>query len=345
MCGGLSAKGLVWTQISHDSNRPLYEESLAQEEMSQRSDDRELLTRYLLGAASGDECEAVEDRYFVDDGESAELLQVEDELIDDYVRGALTASERGLFEENFLCTAERRHRLEFVRDLAGALAYVEAKQIPAPRREAVTRAPGGAPADAASQQVRGQLALDDKLELFDSLLRWLDPVRDRAAEKYEKIRSRLIVMFTSRGCVNAEDLADHTIDRVTRKLPEIMKAYVGDPAHYFYGVAKIVFLESRRQQASASTVSEALITGTQALDDTKQTHKCLKKCLEQLSDNNRELLLQYFSVEKGEKIDSRKELAQSLGISLNAMRVRAHRVKTSVHKCVTSCLEQAKGVR
>lgn len=324
--------------------------------MPQRSDDRELLTRYLLGGASEDECETVEDRYFVDDGKSAALLQVEDELIDDYVRGELTASERGLFEENFLCTKWRRQKLEFVRDLMKALAYVEAKKTPAPQRrrklltsapELLTHAPGGAMDDAAGRQEssQGRRAPDDKPESFTTLLQWLDPVRDKAAEKYETIRGRLIRLFSSRGRADAEDLADETIDRVTRKLPEIMKAYVGDPAHYFYGVARRVLLESQKQQANAPTASEALIMGTQASDDSERTHECLKKCLEQLSGNSHELLLQYFSVEEREKIDSRKELAQSLGISLNALRARAHRVSASVHKCVTSCLEQAKGAR
>lgn len=312
--------------------------------MPRRSNDRELLTRYLLGAARGDECEAVEARYFVDDGESAELLQVEDELIDDYVRGALTASERGLFEKNFLCTDWRRQRLEFVRDLTEALADMEAKKIPAPRRGAVTRAPGGAPDKTADRQEgsQGQRALDYRQESFNSLLGWLDPVRDKAAEKYEKIRGMLIKLFSSHGVVNAEDLADETIDRVTRKLPEIMKDYVGDPARYFYTVARRVSLESQKQQTRA-TAYEALIAGTQASDDAEPTYECLRKCLEQLSVDNRELLLQYFSVEKRKKIDSHKELAQSLGIPLNALRIRAHRLKASIRKCVTSCLEQAKG--
>jgi hypothetical protein len=43
------------------------------------------------------------------------LLQAEDELIDDYVRDVLSDSDRELFESHFLCTEERRQRLETVR--------------------------------------------------------------------------------------------------------------------------------------------------------------------------------------------------------------------------------------
>ena len=36
-------------------------------------------------------------------------------------------------------------------------------------------------------------------ELFDTLLDWLDPDRERAGQKYETIRLKLIKIFTSRG--------------------------------------------------------------------------------------------------------------------------------------------------
>ena len=62
-------------------------------------------------------------------------------------------------------------------------------------------------------------------EAFDALLEWLDPNRDIAAQKYETIRTRLIKIFSCRGCLEAEDLADETINRVTNKLPEICETF------------------------------------------------------------------------------------------------------------------------
>ena len=67
-------------------------------------------------------------------------------------------------------------------------------------------------------------------EAFDALLDWLDPDREQAGMKYEQIRSRLIKIFTGRGCVDAEELADETINRVTRKLKEIQEEFTGDRA-------------------------------------------------------------------------------------------------------------------
>jgi hypothetical protein len=64
---------------------------------------------------------------------------------------------------------------------------------------------------------------------FDALLSWLDADRERAALRYEQIRSRLIRIFICRGSPVAEELADRTIDRVMRKIAEIAETFSGDP--------------------------------------------------------------------------------------------------------------------
>src|SRR5687767_5895715 len=85
-------------------------------------------------------------------------------------------------------------------------------------------------------------------QAFDRLLDWLDADRDSAGSKYERIRVRLIKIFTCRGCGEADDLADETINRVTAKLGDIVESYSGDPALYFYGVAQKVHLEYLRKK-------------------------------------------------------------------------------------------------
>jgi hypothetical protein len=79
-------------------------------------------------------------------------------------------------------------------------------------------------------------------EDFDKLLDWLGADRDSAAVNYEKIRTRLIKIFTCRGCGEADDLADETINRVAAKVANIADSYSGDPALYFDGVAQKVHL-------------------------------------------------------------------------------------------------------
>ena len=88
-------------------------------------------------------------------------------------------------------------------------------------------------------------------EAFDRLLLWLNPDRERAGRKYEEIRRKLITILSSRGCTCPEDLTDEAMNRVTRKVPEIIDNYVGDPALYFYGVAHKVHLEWVRRNGRA----------------------------------------------------------------------------------------------
>ena len=84
-------------------------------------------------------------------------------------------------------------------------------------------------------------------EPFDTLLSWLDPSRDTAGQKYETIHSGLIRIFISHGFIDAEDLADLTINRVIDRLPDIREGYVGEPVRYFHGVARNVIREARRR--------------------------------------------------------------------------------------------------
>ncbi len=53
---------------------------------------------------------------------------------------------------------------------------------------------------------------------FKRLLESLDSDREIAGQKYERIQRKLVSFFEWRGCAAAEDLADKTIDRVTRRL-------------------------------------------------------------------------------------------------------------------------------
>lgn len=170
---------------------------------------------------------------------------------------------------------------------------------------------------------------------FDSLLAWLDADREQAGKKYESIRQRLIKIFTCRGCLDAEELADETINRVTVKAPLIAKEYTGDPALYFYGVAQKVFLESLRKRPPVVMPPPVVRS-----DEIEQEYECLERCMGQLSQSNRELVLEYYQNDKRAKIDHRKKLAERLGIAQNALRIRAHRIRVSLQQCVMVCLEQ-----
>jgi RNA polymerase sigma factor (sigma-70 family) len=177
-------------------------------------------------------------------------------------------------------------------------------------------------------------------EAFDSLLHWLDRDREIAGQKYEKIRRRLIQIFNHRGCFQAEELADETINRVVFKLPEIVAEYSGDPAHYFHGVANFVHLEWLRKQKNIEYVEIEKVGDDSFREKKEKSFSCLKKCLGELSVEQRELIVDYYQKEKVEKIEHRKNLAQMLGISVNVLQVRAHRIRQSLYDCIKKCPEE-----
>ncbi len=174
-------------------------------------------------------------------------------------------------------------------------------------------------------------------ETFNTFLAWLDPNREEAGRKYEEIRGRLIKIFASRGCSCPEDLADETISRVIVKSREIGEAYEGEPARYFGGVARNVFHEYSRKRTvhAAGPPSAPPEPRTEELD-------CLDKCLAEIPENQRILILQYYQGEKGRKIRNRDSMARELGMESNALRIRACRIRGLLHRCVADCLAGGK---
>lgn len=177
---------------------------------------------------------------------------------------------------------------------------------------------------------------------FDELLGWLHPDRDQAGRKYEDIRRRLIRIFIHRGCTTAEDLADETIVRVTRKVREIRATFNpdDDPALYFYGVARNVYREYLKRRPEPSLPTPAPAAPPDEPDDVTPHYDCLEKCLKHLTPQNRELILEYYQSEEGPKIESRKKLAGRFELALNALRIRTHRIRAELKKCVQECLGQ-----
>jgi hypothetical protein len=99
--------------------------------------DETLLRRYLLGTVTPQSREGLEARLFSDDKLFWERISIaEDELVGDYVQDALDGEERRDFERHFLCTDERRAKVEFAKALH---AYVQQPQLqPQSSRESRT---------------------------------------------------------------------------------------------------------------------------------------------------------------------------------------------------------------
>src|SRR5262245_65631504 len=88
--------------------------------------DESFLVKYLLGDLTPDEEIQVEDRAFADADYLGALESAEADLIDSYVRGELSQTERRRFERRFLASPQRRRKVAFARDLAKLTAEIKA---------------------------------------------------------------------------------------------------------------------------------------------------------------------------------------------------------------------------
>jgi hypothetical protein len=85
----------------------------------------ERIIAYLLEELPQEELERFEDECFSQESWPDEVNAVEGDLIEDYLRGALTPEQRRLFEQNYLTTAARMER---VKQAAALLRHVDQYQ-------------------------------------------------------------------------------------------------------------------------------------------------------------------------------------------------------------------------
>lgn len=176
---------------------------------------------------------------------------------------------------------------------------------------------------------------------FDMLLACLDKDRERAGEQYETIRQKLVKFFEWRGSSSPDQHADETINRVARKIAE--GETIQNLQSYFYGVARLLFMESlkerEREQAAINQLPEPIQAAAES-NNSDSRLECFEKCMRGLPAENRELIVEYYEEEKRAKIDKRKVLAEKLGLPLNALRIRAHRIRAKLEDCVHECVKK-----
>jgi DNA-directed RNA polymerase specialized sigma24 family protein len=181
-------------------------------------------------------------------------------------------------------------------------------------------------------------------EGFDQLLFALDADRDAAGRKYELIHRKLMEFFEARGSEAPPDHADDVINRVARRLAE--GEQIRDLNAYFYGVARLLWLENLRGRGKGLAPLElaptplAENTAEQEVEQKRREDRfrCLENCLENLSSSNRILIVEYYRDEKGVTIEHRKQQAARLNTTVNGLRLRASRIRADLTRCCHACL-------
>ncbi len=170
------------------------------------------------------------------------------------------------------------------------------------------------------------------------LLAWLDADSERAGAKYEQLRHKLILFFNARQCqIRAEDLADRTLDVVARRLQEGVELHIDAASSYCYGVAQNIWREYQKGAKPEPLTREPIALPSDPFSRNERLD-CLEQCLNELHPESRSLIETYYKDEKRAKIDYRKKMADQFGISVNALRLRAHQIRVRLETCMKCCL-------
>lgn len=187
--------------------------------------------------------------------------------------------------------------------------------------------------------------LADPEESFEEVLAWLHPDRQTAATIYVNLQEDLTRIFSWNHCSDPEGLTDEAFDRVSKKINHLRQSFDGNPRLFFYGVARnLIREEAKKRKAYASLEGielEKINSTTHANEETAEMRaECLQSCLQKLGKEQRKLIVAYYARDKQAKIDYRHELAQQLGVSVGTLRVRVHRLRSTLGRCMERCLKK-----
>jgi RNA polymerase sigma factor (sigma-70 family) len=181
---------------------------------------------------------------------------------------------------------------------------------------------------------------------FDS-----DP--ELAVKKYKLMCSQLTTFFENRGCSSPGELVDDAVDIVASRIAEGEDIPSAALASYFYGVAKNLVREHLRSPEKRHTsLDEISSYNNPSVDPAEiredrlnklsleQKLECLEACIRKLPDKMQRVIVSYYEGEEGAQIDNRAQLAEIMGISMSNLRIKVHRVRRKLAKCIISCIER-----
>ena len=189
---------------------------------------------------------------------------------------------------------------------------------------------------------------------FTRLLAWLDDGVDSSGERYLEMRRRLVEYFDRRNRSTADELADETLNRIGKTLEQTGAIATRPPARYCYVVAKFVLLEDFRRARKHVALDEswnpdvargvARVGPDEGLALREQRLDCLDRCLQELKPEQRELIVEYYADARRQKIERRRDLASRLGITMNALGIRAFRLRDGLMACVETCRQRRRKI-
>lgn len=178
-------------------------------------------------------------------------------------------------------------------------------------------------------------------EALEKLLASFSQNREEGVKGYELARSKLIRYFERRAVASPEHFADEALDRVMRRIDEGKD--ISNLMAYLYKIASNIVFEVLKDEELMRQAVNALpisIPSARIDDEDNPRQNCFDRCLERLLERERSLILDYYQEEGHAKIEHHKDMAARLGIPLNALRIRIHRIRVRLEAGIRTCLEQ-----
>jgi len=172
---------------------------------------------------------------------------------------------------------------------------------------------------------------------FAALLGALGDTSQERGLQYETLRSKLIFFFVRRSLQFPEDLADEVLDRLAHRIAEGVD--IAFPPAFALGIARYVAQEHSAKQPLTQIADEAFWNNVPAHLTTQGEEEeiaRMERCMKKLPRSEATLLRSYYLAATENSMQIRRNLANDLGISANALRQRVFLARHSLRACMTS---------
>jgi DNA-directed RNA polymerase specialized sigma24 family protein len=180
------------------------------------------------------------------------------------------------------------------------------------------------------------MATESGKDPYEDLLIRLEPDSATTAERYLRLRTKLVKFFRWRRCEDPAVLADETVSRLLKNISTGEKVRNNKPYSYVYGIAINVFREHirdlKKREAGGMTGPPSPVS----FIPPDRLADCRKHCFDKLEPEKCALLEQYYA-----GMHSAEVIADDRKVSVNALRLQVHRLKTELKDCEQDCLKSS----
>lgn len=172
-------------------------------------------------------------------------------------------------------------------------------------------------------------------EDFTRFIKHLSTDPDEAGRRYVLLRQNLVAFFSRHRISDPDAAADETLDRAAMKIAE--GAVVPEIKPYCLGIARYIVKERVRKDDRERNVNREFAKEIldQSSEQVEWIYRVLLPCFQQLTKDERELLVEYCQVMHGrERAEHRRKLAEKRSTTLLGLRMKVTRIRTRLAECV-----------